>query len=602
MQTVQLLAKKLSPVIGKEKANMILYRYNSIPDYKRKMIFLDNLKLVCYRQLGPDFEDKILLNPPDENEISRQNVLGEVTYNENNLYPFGLSNNELLMHTAILGRTGSGKTNIVYNLIRELKKNEVPFLIFDWKKNYRNLLSQDKNILVFTPGSKASPLYFNPLIPPAGIDPKVWKEFIVYVIGYSYFIGEGALTLIENALDKAYSDYGIYDGNAKEYPTFIDVSKNVWAKGMKRGREMLWQQSSTRTLHALTKSTLAESINVKENVIPIDSLLEKNVIIELDYLSPPNKIFLTQALLLWIYFNNLNKSKKEELNNMIIIEEAQNLLLKGKEEIKSGNIMPKIIREFRELGIGLTFVAQEVSKMNTTALQNTYTLIALNQRYRKDIEVLGSSMSLRFDEWDYLGKLPVGTALLNMKGSFPGSFQVKFPLAKVNAEITDEDIEKSMKENFHSLFNVNLEEIRVKKNFQVFSEQGSIYPPRSEKTEKTHCDEDLLLLEIFENPHISITNHYKNLGMNYRVGNILKKSLIEKGYIFENSVSTNNSRMKILHITDMGKDYLSNTVVNVKSHSSKGGDEHEIWKKKIKNHLENIGYEVKEEVPITELK
>lgn len=559
------------------------------------MLFLDNVKLICYKTLGTDFEDKILLSPPEENEMSKDNILGDVIYNEKSIYPFGLSNNELLMHTAILGRSGSGKTNVVYILLRELKKNKIPFLIFDWKKNYRNLLSQDKDVMVFIPGLKTSPFYFNPLIPPNGVSPKAWKEFITAVIGYSFFIGEGALTLIESAIDKAYTNYGVYDGNASEYPTFHDISKYMWEKGIKRGREMLWQQSSARTLYALTNSTLAESINVKRNAIPIETILKNNVIIELDYLSPSNKIFLTQALLIWIYFNNLAKSKKEELENMVIIEEAQNLLIKEREEIKSGNIMPKIIREFRELGIGLCFIAQEVSKMNTTALQNTYTLIALNQRYRKDIEELGGSMSLKFEEWDYLGKLPIGTGIVNMKGSFTESFMVKFPFAKIRAEITDEIIEKNMKDSF---FIVKPEEIPVNNSFQVFSNKANTYTPKSNPNENTLKDEDLLLLEVFENPHISITQHYKNLGLNYRVGNNLKKSLIEKGLVYENSISTDNCRMKILHITDKGRECIFNKGIKEKEQSFKGGDEHEIWKEKIKSHFENYGYKVREEVKL----
>lgn len=147
--------------------------------------------------------------------------------------------------------------------------------------------------------------------------------------------------------------------------------------------------------YSLTNSSLAESINVIKNPMSLEELLQRNVIVELDYLSPSNKVFLTQSLLLWIYYHKLNLPRTEKLEQIIIIEEAQNLLLIGKEEMKSGNILPKIIREFRELGVGLIFIAQEISKMNTTALQNSYTLIALNQRYRKDIEVLGSSMSLR---------------------------------------------------------------------------------------------------------------------------------------------------------------------------------------------------------------
>ena len=186
MQTIQDIAKRLSPIIGKEKTDMILYKYNAINDFNRKKRFEDRIRLLAYKLLGTDYEDKILLNPP---EGSKENIIGSIIYDNKKTSDFGISDNELLMHTAILGRSGSGKTNVVYCLLKQLMKNKTPFLIFDWKKNYRKLLLKEKDLLVFTPGLDVSPLYFNPLIPPPNVAPKIWKEFLASVIGYSYFIG-----------------------------------------------------------------------------------------------------------------------------------------------------------------------------------------------------------------------------------------------------------------------------------------------------------------------------------------------------------------------------------------------------------------------------
>ena len=592
MQTINELAKKLAPLIGKEKANLILYKYNSLPDLKQKLKFEDKIRMLCYKLLEPDFEEKILLSPPPVNDMSRENVLGSIVYNNQLYFPFGLSNKELLMHTAILGRTGSGKTNIVFKLIQELEKNQIPFLIFDWKKNYRSLISKSKDILVFTPGSKISPFYFNPLIPPANVAPKVWKEFVVSAIGYSYFIGEGALTLLEQGIDQAYQEFGVYDGLCKDYPDFNDIAKIILSKGQRRGREMLWLQSCARVLYSLTASTISDCINVPQSAMPLEALLKNNVVIELDYLSPSNKVFLTQAILLWIYFYKLSGAKSEQLENLIIIEEAQNLLLKGKEEMKSGNILPKIIREFRELGVGLCFVAQEPSKINTTAFQNTFTLIALNQRYRKDIEILGSSMSLPFKEWDYLGQIPIGSAIVNMKGNYPKSFMVRFPLVKIKEQISDEILKEYMNDGFFSKINLKIPEPRQSRGFQLFSNKAYLSPPRvktgksENSSQKVNQETLALLLQIYEHPTFSTTQHYKALGFNYRAGNYHKKKLLEQNLIKEEIVFDRAVRKKLLQITEKGIEFLKSAGIKAKLQNE--SSEHKFFKEKIKEDLDKI--------------
>lgn len=47
---------------------------------------------------------------------------------------------EWTRHMLITGMTGVGKTNLSFHLLRELKRHGKPFLVFDWKKNYRDLL------------------------------------------------------------------------------------------------------------------------------------------------------------------------------------------------------------------------------------------------------------------------------------------------------------------------------------------------------------------------------------------------------------------------------------------------------------------------------
>jgi len=96
--------------------------------------------------------------------------LGFVFYGKDKYYPFGIQENEWTQHLSVFGRSGSGKSNIGFIIFLNLLQKGKPVLIFDWKRNYRDLLVEirNKEILVFTVGRSVTPFHFNPLIPPPG--------------------------------------------------------------------------------------------------------------------------------------------------------------------------------------------------------------------------------------------------------------------------------------------------------------------------------------------------------------------------------------------------------------------------------------------------
>lgn len=97
-----------------------------------------------------------------------------MTYNEQNLYPFGLREHEMIEHVGIFGRSGAGKTNLGFLLVQQLVRAGKPVLILDFKRNYRDLLALPgfENMAVYTIGRSVAPLSFNPLIPPPGTSPQ----------------------------------------------------------------------------------------------------------------------------------------------------------------------------------------------------------------------------------------------------------------------------------------------------------------------------------------------------------------------------------------------------------------------------------------------
>lgn len=154
---------------------------------------------------------------------------GTAAYAGKPLYEFGIREAECIQHIACFGRTGAGKTNMGFLLFRQFHKKGKPILVFDWKKNYRDLLALPgfQDLEVYTIGQGLAPLSFNPLIPPPGTQPKTWLKKIIQVIAHAYMLGNGVLYMLQQALDAVYEEHGVYTGQVKTFPTFRDVLAKV---------------------------------------------------------------------------------------------------------------------------------------------------------------------------------------------------------------------------------------------------------------------------------------------------------------------------------------------------------------------------------------
>lgn len=142
------------------------------------------------KHLGSALDQQISLAPPQKEQAKAKSPLGTVLYQNRELYEFGLTDEDFLRHIAIYGSTGAGKTNVSFFLLGSLFYHEVPVLVFDWKRNYRDLLSKESlrdSIHVFTVGRDISPFHFNPLIPPNGTPPKAWLKKLIEIVASALY-------------------------------------------------------------------------------------------------------------------------------------------------------------------------------------------------------------------------------------------------------------------------------------------------------------------------------------------------------------------------------------------------------------------------------
>ena len=402
------------------------------------------LDVLMHFQLNRDYSRKILLEPPDISLCPGEYQLGDIIYPEGVFAKFGIREDEWIRHMLITGMSGVGKTNLSFHILRELNRHKKPFLVFDWKKNYRDLrqLPEFEGLRVYTVGRDIAPFKFNPLIPPPGSEPGQWLVKLIDVMKHAYFLGDGVEFLMREAIDRAYEKHGVFDRN-KSYPVFDEIKAFVYARRL-RGRMSLWQASALRALDCLTyKRSLGAVLNTYKPIDP-EELLNNYIIMELDALSDSDKVFFSEALLLWIYEYRKNEAKREKFKHAIIIEEGHHILSSEKEKHEGQEtIMETCLRQIREFGEAVIVLDQEPSKLSESIKANTYCKITFNLGNGKDILDISSCLQLAKEQAEYIGMLPVGKAIISLAGRFYEPVLVAFPLVAIKkGKIVDSSLQQ----------------------------------------------------------------------------------------------------------------------------------------------------------------
>lgn len=405
----------------------------------------DNLiDVQLFQRLGKAYQEQVFLKPASPSTCAGPYRLGEILYPPGQVFgSFGLREDEWIRHMLVTGMTGTGKTNFAFCLLQELKRHAKPFLVFDWKRNYRDLqqLTSFGDLTVHTVAAPASSFFFNPLLPPPGCAPGHWLMKLVDVIKHAYFVGDGVEYLLRRGIDWVYEQCGLFDAEQKTVPSFVAVREFV-SKQHLQGRMSLWKASAMRVLESLCfRHGLGPVLNVSE---PIDhqQLLQTDVVLELDALSDVDKVFLTEALILWLYEFRKTEGKRETFKHALIIEEGHHVLSEMKERAQgSETIMETCLRQIREFGEAVVVIDQEPTKLSNSIKANTHTKITFNLGNGKDALEMSNCMSLTKQEADCIKLLQTGQGICSLKSRI--SVPLHLRIEKVDVEkgqISDQDL------------------------------------------------------------------------------------------------------------------------------------------------------------------
>lgn len=252
----------------------------------------------------------------------------------------------------ITGDPGKGKTQTIKGLIHELRKNNIPLIIFDFKDDYidSDFLESEsmEKFDIMTEG-----LPFNPLVP--SIDP-VENTFtainhIVQIEGILkrvYNLGVQQATQLRSALIEVFRKKGI-DTNTptklsgvNEFPTFDEV------------REILYEDER-RNSTLIGRLDLLFQIGIFPNNprITFDELMEGSYTLRLSTLpDPDNEIKAAVAEMITLATHNylITKEQPRKLTRAIVLDEAH--------RVSKSKALLGLMREGRAFGVGMIIATQ----------------------------------------------------------------------------------------------------------------------------------------------------------------------------------------------------------------------------------------------------
>ena len=591
------LLTDLKPLLGHKAESLRTAHTLGTPETKRAMEAW--LQVQALRLIGKGVGETPPLLPPPAVEHSRGPfTLGTALYHERELHPVGIDERALMSHIGVFGRTGTGKTNFCLALLKQLHQRKIPFLILDWKRNYRDLLVDTPDLHVFTVGRDIVPFSFQPLIPPPGTSPTIWLKLLIDVTAGAYYVGEGVKYLLMKAIDAVYRETGVYAGTLKAWPTFRDVL--AWLEDYRpaNARESQWMISTLRTVQSLCYGEMGRVINTPQQT-PIDQLLRQNVVLELDALTQTDKAFLSEALLLWIHHYRMQEGGRETLKHLIVIEEAHHVL----KEVPTGteSIMEVTLREIRELGQAILLIDQTPSQIAPTALANTATKVFLNLPHRTDINTAAAALLLNDDQKEFLGKLPVGTAIVKLQERHFTPFLIRIPLVRIQkGKVSDENLRQRFRidSTSSSTPSASPAATRATPPLPATAEGAACIQQTSISKEGASLskEERLLIDDVLSRLMDGVHTRYRRLKVSTRRGQQAKEGLLQKGLLEAHDVALPRGKVTLLWPTEAGRRLGKKLGLPLPPPNI--GPVHEFWRRQTVKTLEAQGYAVEREVRI----
>lgn len=350
---------------------------------------------------------------------------------DSNNATIGVSAADFTRHALIVGTPGSGKTTFALNLLLQFQQKGVPFLAIEpTKTEYRALLDKIPDMQVFTPGnSSLVPYIINPFIPPKGIRLEQYIPSLVSAFRAAFSMESPLDVIFLRAIRQCYAQYGWKNSSTCEDKDiqpfglfeFILTFKKIVAESSYKA-ETRANIETGGTFRLLNLFDQNKYIYDTVNTIPIDELLQRPTVIELNAIADDEQKALIMALLLIniCLYTKSKGSSAGKINNILMIDEAHVLLDthssafpdQTRAQGTTVKSLQKMIAEIRSFGTGIIVADQVPSKVTSDIVADTDIKVAFRLVEQSERNIFANSTNMNEQQAQHLARLKRGEAIV----------------------------------------------------------------------------------------------------------------------------------------------------------------------------------------------
>lgn len=340
-------------------------------------------------------------------------------------------------HIFVTGSTGSGKSNTVYQLLDQLNKNDVKFLVIEPAKGeYKNVFGHRDDVRVFgTNPKQAELLRINPFKFPSSGDNAIHVlehiDRLIEIFNVCWTMYDAMPAMLKKAMLEAYRASGwnletscnaISD---ELFPNFADLLEQL-KKAIDESDYSAEIKSNYKGALVTRVESLTNGLNKQifsSDEIDNAVLFDGNVVVDLSRVGSQE----TKSLIMGILVMRLGEYRmatatkmNEDLKHITVLEEAHNILRATTGEgaggsnmaAKSVEMLSNAIAEMRTFGEGFIIADQSPSAVDISAIRNTNTKIIMRLPDETDRRLAGKASGVTDEQLEEIAKLPKGVAVV----------------------------------------------------------------------------------------------------------------------------------------------------------------------------------------------
>mgnify|MGYP001258237517 CR=1 FL=1 len=345
----------------------------------------------------------------------------------------GIPLNDFTKHGLIVGMPGSGKTNFSLGLLLQFWNDfKIPFLAIEpTKSEYRSLIDGIPELQIFTPGkSHISPYIINPFLPPKGVTVESYVPSLMTAFKAAFSMPNPLPDIFLASINECYNEYGwkfdstIDDLNVRKFGfyEFIKIFKRR-IQSMDYSNEIKSNMESAGLVRLVSLIEQNSSIYDSIHTIPLEDLLQKPTVIELNAINNKEQKSLIMALLLILIcvYTKSNVIGDGKLKNVMLIDEAHVLLAGGNTKSEDSadsqgstiEALEDMIAEIRSYGTSIIIADQSPTKIGRSIVSNTNVKIIFKLVEKENKDAIATATNMTEADYEELGRLGVGEALLH---------------------------------------------------------------------------------------------------------------------------------------------------------------------------------------------